>query len=256
MLEVTCMAREKICGIYCIRNIVNDKRYIGQSIDVFNRRASHYCALKQGKHSNDKLQNAWNKYKEENFEFYVIVKCDKDKLDELERYYVEMYDSYKHGYNKTPGGQDYFAMDEIRKDPYASVRENMRFAHDSRPIYQIDLTGCIVKKWYGAREASKKLNINQAAIWQCLHHERLTLYNYIWIFVDEFDEFDLSKYLNHNTQSRKIIQKNLDGEIIKIWNSASSARSYGFDSSCIIKCCKGKITHYKNFLWSYYDDIC
>lgn len=31
------MSEEKICGIYCIENIINGKKYIGQSINIFSR---------------------------------------------------------------------------------------------------------------------------------------------------------------------------------------------------------------------------
>ena len=31
------MAKEKICGIYCIENLVNHKKYIGQSVNIYTR---------------------------------------------------------------------------------------------------------------------------------------------------------------------------------------------------------------------------
>ena len=35
------MAREKICGIYKIENLVNGKVYIGQSVDIYKRWIEH-----------------------------------------------------------------------------------------------------------------------------------------------------------------------------------------------------------------------
>lgn len=256
------MASEKICGVYCIENTVNGKRYIGQSINIFARWRQHLSKLRQNDHYNSKLQNAWNKYGENNFKFYVVIEADADLLDELEIYYINLYSSYKDGYNQDMGGRSNKNMSDETKAKISESRkhlgeqaiENMRLSHESKPIYQIDLAGAIVRQWRGAREASRELNINQTSIWQCLHHKRLTLYGFIWLFVDEFDTFDLSKYLNQNTQSKQIVQQDLDGNIIKIWESANSAHKFGFDSSCIIKCCKGKRPHYKRFLWSYYSD--
>lgn len=31
------MAKEKICGIYRIENLINHKSYIGQSVDIYKR---------------------------------------------------------------------------------------------------------------------------------------------------------------------------------------------------------------------------
>lgn len=256
------MAKEKICGIYCVENLVNGKKYIGQSINVYQRWCAHKSKLNKNQHPNEKLQNTWNKHGAENFNFYVIVECDVDSLDEFEIYYINLYQSYKFGYNKDLGGnKNKIISDEIRqkmRDTRQNIseqtRENMRNAQETKPIYQIDFSGNIVNKWSGAREASKKLNMNQADIWRCLHHKRLTLHGFIWIFIDEYDAFDLSKYLNQSTQSRTIVQKMKNGDIIKIWESANSAKKFGFDPSSIIKCCKGKRSHYKGFLWDYYND--
>ena len=45
-------------GIYKIQNLVNDKYYIGSTVDSFNKRLNHhYHALIRGNHKNDHLQN-------------------------------------------------------------------------------------------------------------------------------------------------------------------------------------------------------
>lgn len=49
---------EKICGIYCIENLVNNKKYIGQSVDIINRKQNHFSKLKNKHHENQYLQNA------------------------------------------------------------------------------------------------------------------------------------------------------------------------------------------------------
>ena len=51
---------EKICGIYCIENLVNEKKYIGQSIDVMDRLADHRSRLRSKTHKNLHLQSSWN----------------------------------------------------------------------------------------------------------------------------------------------------------------------------------------------------
>ena len=64
-------------GIYMIRNIINNKVYIGQSSDLKDRLAHHKSSLRHNRHYSSYLQNAWNKYGEENFEFIILEECEE-----------------------------------------------------------------------------------------------------------------------------------------------------------------------------------
>lgn len=75
-------------GIYMIRNLCNQKVYIGQSVDVQDRLAHHKSSLKHDRHENSYLQRAYNKYGVDGFEFVVLEYCAEDQLDERERYYI------------------------------------------------------------------------------------------------------------------------------------------------------------------------
>lgn len=94
----------KKIGIYMIKNIINNKIYIGQSLDILGRWKAHLNCLKNNKHVNKKLQNAWNKYGEFNFIFEIIEECLKEEIYDKEIFYIEKYNSYKTGYNQTLGG--------------------------------------------------------------------------------------------------------------------------------------------------------
>lgn len=98
------MKREIICGIYCFENMVNNKKYIGKSIDILRRIVSHKIDLRKNKDVSTKLQRAWNKYGEENFKQYIIEVCDEEDLDRLEKRNIEKFDSVKNGYNIGSGG--------------------------------------------------------------------------------------------------------------------------------------------------------
>ena len=92
--------------IYKIENLANGKVYIGQTIQSFNRRKrTHENELRNNKHKNLKLQNAWKKYGSESFKFNIIEVCEESMLDQKEIYYIQQYDSFKRGYNMTVGGK-------------------------------------------------------------------------------------------------------------------------------------------------------
>lgn len=89
-------------GIYKITNIVNDKVYIGQSIDIERRMKSHFNSLRKNKHYNSYLQNSFNIHSEENFIFEIIeLDIPKEELTMRENYWINHYKSNdsKFGYN-------------------------------------------------------------------------------------------------------------------------------------------------------------
>lgn len=107
----------KLCGIYCIENTVNGKKYIGKSKDIYYRTDRHFSSLRCGTHYNLHLQRAWNKYGEENFSFYVLKCCSEDELSSQEQLFISKIGSkHPYGYNLTDGGDGGLGMtDESRK---------------------------------------------------------------------------------------------------------------------------------------------
>ena len=76
-------------GIYGIRNVINDKIYVGQTGESFLRRYWHHrWKLKNNSHDNQYLQNAWNKYGEDSFE-YVVLEVVNDKKILYDKTYIK-----------------------------------------------------------------------------------------------------------------------------------------------------------------------
>jgi group I intron endonuclease len=59
-------------GIYCIICRSNGKLYIGSTVDLLSRWRAHRNLLRRKKHTNGRLQQAWNRHREINFEFKVL----------------------------------------------------------------------------------------------------------------------------------------------------------------------------------------
>lgn len=78
------------CGIYIIKNKVNDKFYVGSSKQLLKRLQEHRCRFKKKDGINKYIQNAYDKYGEENFEYSIIEYCEIcDRLDR-EQYYLTL----------------------------------------------------------------------------------------------------------------------------------------------------------------------
>lgn len=71
-------------GIYCIENIINNKKYIGQFIHIKERWKRHISELEHNTHYNDYFQRSWNKYSKDNFRFYILENCTEDNLNNRE----------------------------------------------------------------------------------------------------------------------------------------------------------------------------
>jgi group I intron endonuclease len=73
-------------GIYIIRHVESNKIYIGSAVRLNKRWNFHRFKLRQNMHENSRLQNAWNKYGEDAFEFSIIeLVSDKTKLEERKK---------------------------------------------------------------------------------------------------------------------------------------------------------------------------
>lgn len=85
-----------ISGIYAIVNKLNGHRYIGSSSNIHSRWQVHINMLNRNDHHSRHLQNAWNKYGEENFLFVLLEECNPEILLIREQYYL---DAQSHEYN-------------------------------------------------------------------------------------------------------------------------------------------------------------
>lgn len=98
---------DKICGIYCIKNLINGKEYVGLSKNCLKRWSDHYSKSINSQKIDDlkkPLYMAMRKYGRDNFSFRILEQCDEKELKEKEIYWINKLNTYKNGYNATPGG--------------------------------------------------------------------------------------------------------------------------------------------------------
>ena len=86
-------------GVYYIINKVENKKYIGCSRDVEKRFNEHKKMLQEGIHHSYKLQDVFNKYGFNSFEFKFVEACDCKDLYVVEARHIIENDSIKNGYN-------------------------------------------------------------------------------------------------------------------------------------------------------------
>ena len=92
-------------GIYKLTSLENGKCYIGKSTNVKTRIADHFkSAIGIKSIADQAVHHAILKEGFWNWQIEIITYCDKDKLSELEKYYIEFFKAQEFGYNKNAGG--------------------------------------------------------------------------------------------------------------------------------------------------------
>jgi len=76
-------------GVYQIRCLITGQIYIGSAVNMLARWAEHRRSMRRGAHVNQHLQQAWNKYGEENFEFTVVEYVKRAFLLRIEQEWID-----------------------------------------------------------------------------------------------------------------------------------------------------------------------
>lgn len=273
---------DKICGVYFIKNLINNKVYIGKSKNLFKRWESHLYALKSNTHPNSHLQSSFNKYGEINFSFIILEsfkEVDEIYLNELEIKLIKEYKSHidLYGYNKTFGGEGASHIDEVKqkisnslkgqiftkerrqkisisnKGRKQSKKEKLKRAEKQKiPILQYDLEMNFIKEWSSMREAANELGIYESGINACVNGKQKFSKGFIWKRKEnpiEYIQKPKNVYMGNPFQ---VNQYTLEGVLIKTWISISEASKQTKTSkSSIIRCCKNKQKTANNFIWKY-----
>ena len=91
--------------IYCAQNLINQKKYIGQTTHSLDARIRGHKAEAFSKKSKIHIHNALRKYGMENFVWTIICHAsDQESLNRAEMYYIKYYRTMEIGYNHKEGG--------------------------------------------------------------------------------------------------------------------------------------------------------
>lgn len=218
--------------IYKFTNKKNNMSYIGQSIKPCKRLKEHLYGRKNK--INTYFDRVLRKYGIENFDFEVIDKANsQEKIDELEREYIDKYNTLKpNGYNILKGGR------------------NQQGSWNSKPINEYDLDGNFIATYESASYYSNFVNqeYDRRMITRSCNekkHYKDRIFRYVG---DEKPQ----KYIKpKNAKCIKIYQYDLKGNFISEYSSIKEAsKKTNSSRTSIIGCLKGYYKTANNYIWS------
>jgi len=266
IFKFTKHTREEIdkIGIYKIslKNDFKNRCYIGSALITDKRKShrgffvrwkSHLEELEKNKHHSQKLQNAVNKYGIENLCFeileYLSDGLTKKEYEKIETEYIKLYKASTSGFNICH-------IAGTSKGLKKSLKQRLKnsIAKSKGKIYQYSKEGLFLKEYDSLLEIKFDYpDINKNSMLSGLKNVNRPYYrNFYWFREYKGDKIDVSIYKREIKSSyRNIHQYDLDGNLIKIWDSLKDLEKAGFLQTWnISSCIRGlKKTAY-SFYWS------
>lgn len=213
--------------LYKITNKVNGKFYIGQTIRSLNERwRSHKIDARNGKEL--LISRAIRKYGEHNF--YITELCkvkDIDELNELEEFVISETKAQINGYNVFPGGTNSKHTEETKRKIQAA-RIGRKHTIETRKKLSVFCKGRRL-----SQESVNKIRAKNTG-------KKMTA-----------EQVEKSA-----AASRKPILQLFNGELVRIWPSATEAARYlGLDKSGISEACHGKRKLSGGYSWAFANGV-
>ena len=188
--------------IYKATNKINGKSYVGQTCDFHSRVWQHQrCYEKE----DCDFHRAIKEFGFDNFSWEIIETCEsEDGACELEKYYIEKFNTYRDGYNMTKG---------VKGEPY----------HNARAVVLLTLDGRYIKRYDSAMDAEIDGFNNTDVLLNCKGKRRQTK-GYMFMFEDEYESNGAKTYRKPEPNGmRSIIQCDMEGNFIQKFKSLQEA---------------------------------
>lgn len=230
----------KQSGIYRIKNLINNRFYIGSSINIRKRLNRHQWELNKNIHYNKYLQNDWNKFGKENFILEQIEICDKENCFEIEQKYLNLYFDYqKQCYNIN------LQVDGPKGKVYSKKRhlKHLECQNHRKKKFTVLSPNNEIITFIGIRKFCREQNIKFTTFLNMLHGNTISTCEGWRLPCNKNKQATKSKYQKYDI---KLVSPT--GEVYNnIFNLEQFCREHDLQSSCIRHLIVGKHKTHKNW---------
>lgn len=258
--------------IYTITNLINNKIYVGCTINKFSKRKnSHISKLKNKKHSNQKLQNSFNLHGIENFQFDILeeypLTLTTKELKSIENWWINILNTYNSnfGYNiscpeKENEIKNYSCSKEFKrkcserlKGKKPSINASIASTLAAKPILQYAKNGNFINEFINSKKAAivtgfKKQNIQAAA-----NGNQLSSNGFMWRY-KENENYPLKIQIPdfRSIKPKRIIILDVNFNILNIVDYINQIKEV--NKVCVNKCLKNYSLSCKGYRFIYEKD--
>jgi hypothetical protein len=176
-----------------IYNTKNDKKYIGSSVNLYERLHKHLSLLRNSKHENQHLQNSFTKNGENSFQIIILEFCNEDELYEKESLY---YTLLKPEYNKKDVERHSVSKESIEKIK-SSLKEGYKtgriVSKSKKTICIYDIKGNFIKEVSSINEACLFVKCTPSSINRVAKKQYKQINGYQTFYKGDETPEDLSK---------------------------------------------------------------
>lgn len=187
-------------GVYMIKNVLNDKRYIGSSRNIKQRLRTHLSTLIRNLHHNKHLQNSYNKYGQNSFKMCVLERCEdiRDTILFLEQKYLDLNPEYNKakvaennsGWRHTEDTKSRMSQSHtgkprlVNKSTYSVPKLNINTNKINKnltvPVIQYDLDGNVIQEYSSISDAARTIQKKREGIRDCCRGRQISAYGFKW----------------------------------------------------------------------------
>lgn len=239
-------------GIYCIRNTINGHIYIGQSYNIRRRFTNYHKTEYLNKNSScydAKLYTAFRKYGLDVFEILVLEFCDRNELNEREMHYINLYNSFRNGYNSTSGGDsmsEKMHSNEIERKREITRERNGSLKGDKHPRAKLSNEEVVkIRQRYIDGESCEQIHKDYEKIYPNIGTLKRVIFGATYKSVGNIPQKSQIRYTNKNRiigkVSKEIVIKIKEEYNPKINSYSELAQKYNLSISVVHQIVKRKI---------------
>ncbi len=243
------MNQEKPTYIYVLKNpFSNEIFYLGKTIQHDRRLKDHIQDARLDRYSTPEMRKYIRDILVQGSKpvFEVVYICKPEqKWWDAERYFIKKYREEYNLFNVSDGGFGGASYNRITEKGMAKLKK--RF---SKAILCYDAkTGKLIQEYPSAREAARKLNLFSNQVTQVCKGKFAHTGGYVFRHKKKYSK---NKITPAKTRGKRIIQLDLDGNIIKEWlNPFQVKKELGIHDTAVLRCCKGQQKTSYGFVWKF-----